>query len=108
MRLLNVRSLELEEFVGEVNAGIPEYAILSHTWDKEEVSYADFMKGESFRSKKKGYRRSVALAGGRIPKDFSTFGSIHAAWIRVQARSCPRRSILCSTGTGMQLSVVHT
>jgi hypothetical protein len=55
MRLLNVRSLELEEFVGEVNAGIPEYAILSHTWDKEEVSYADFMKGESFRSKKKGY-----------------------------------------------------
>jgi len=39
MRLLNVITLELEEFFGE---NIPPYAILSHKWQEgEEVSYAD-------------------------------------------------------------------
>ena len=33
MRLLNTKTYELEEFFVE----IPLYAILSHTWDKEEV-----------------------------------------------------------------------
>jgi hypothetical protein len=36
MRLLNARSKKLEEFEG---ADIPSYAILSHTWEKEEVLF---------------------------------------------------------------------
>jgi hypothetical protein len=41
MRLLNVQTLDFEEFVGEVGDGIPLYALLSHTWGAEEVSYRD-------------------------------------------------------------------
>ncbi|KIN07159.1 hypothetical protein OIDMADRAFT_64423, partial [Oidiodendron maius Zn] len=36
MRLLNTTSLELVEFFGEQ---VPQYAILSHTWEDEEVSF---------------------------------------------------------------------
>jgi hypothetical protein len=39
MRLLNVHSLKLEEFGGEPGNGIPPYAILSHTWGRDEVSF---------------------------------------------------------------------
>jgi hypothetical protein len=38
MRLINVRTLGLEEFY----ADIPHYAILSHTWSAEEVSFQDW------------------------------------------------------------------
>jgi hypothetical protein len=37
MRLLDAKAILLEEFVGEV----PPYAILSHTWGQEEVSFQD-------------------------------------------------------------------
>lgn len=53
MRLLNVRTLNFEEFIGEVGDGIPSYAILSHTWGTEEVSYSDHINKNS--SSKKGY-----------------------------------------------------
>ncbi|OHE91069.1 hypothetical protein CORC01_13625 [Colletotrichum orchidophilum] len=38
MRLINVDTLQLEEFF---DGNMPEYAILSHTWGKEEVSFRD-------------------------------------------------------------------
>lgn len=38
MRLINVYTLELIEFIGD---DVPLYAILSHTWEKEEVTYQD-------------------------------------------------------------------
>ncbi|RAK93833.1 HET domain-containing protein [Aspergillus costaricaensis CBS 115574] len=38
MRLINARTLGLEEFVGH---NIPEYAILSHTWGEDEVTFQD-------------------------------------------------------------------
>ena len=40
MRLINCRTLVLEEFVNHKEA---RYAILSHTWEKgEEVQYREF------------------------------------------------------------------
>lgn len=44
MRLLNVRTLEFEEFFG---SDVPVYAILSHRWlpAAQESSYKDFRKG---------------------------------------------------------------
>jgi len=39
MRLINTKSLDLEEFFEE---DIPDYAILSHTWGEEEVSLQDY------------------------------------------------------------------
>lgn len=44
MRLLNTESMRLEEFHG---SNIPPYAILSHTWGKEEVSFQDLVVGDS-------------------------------------------------------------
>ena len=42
MRLLNVYTLELEDFTGRF---IPNYCILSHRWGEDEVSYKDYRKG---------------------------------------------------------------
>jgi Heterokaryon incompatibility protein (HET) len=44
MRLLNTESMRLEEFHG---SNIPPYAILSHTWGKEEVSFQDLVGGDA-------------------------------------------------------------
>lgn len=55
MRLLNVHTFAFEEFVGEVGNGIPPYAILSHTWGPEEVTFKDHA-GKGLESiDKKGY-----------------------------------------------------
>ncbi|KAK4463247.1 vegetative incompatibility protein HET-E-1 [Cladorrhinum samala] len=45
MRLLNVKNLQFEQFFGEARNGIPPYAILSHTWGAEEVTYNDHVEG---------------------------------------------------------------
>ena len=42
MYLINVRTLRLEEFISDEVA--PPYAILSHTWGKEEVSFQEFIQ----------------------------------------------------------------
>ena len=63
MRLLNTESLEFEEFF---DSQIPKYAILSHRWGNEEVTYQEFRKGK--RQDKQGYakiRQCCALAGKR-------------------------------------------
>ncbi|KAJ3576040.1 hypothetical protein NPX13_g3824 [Xylaria arbuscula] len=39
MRLINVQTLELEEF----HHNIPSYAILSHTWGRNEVTFQDYL-----------------------------------------------------------------
>ncbi|KPM43234.1 hypothetical protein AK830_g3359 [Neonectria ditissima] len=52
MRLINTRSFKFEEFYGD---GIPErYAILSHTWEKDEVTFQDW-QDFGIASKKKGF-----------------------------------------------------
>lgn len=41
MHLLNARTRKLETFVGK---SIPPYAILSHTWTDDEVTFQDLNK----------------------------------------------------------------
>lgn len=55
MRLLNTRTLKFEEFLGEAGKEIPPYAILSHTWGPEEVSYKDYVDNNG--SSKLGYEK---------------------------------------------------
>ena len=43
MRLLNVRTYKLHEFIGN---DIPRYAILSHRWESEEVTFQALQAGE--------------------------------------------------------------
>ncbi|KAI0849257.1 HET-domain-containing protein [Daldinia vernicosa] len=55
MRLLSSSSGEMKFFPSR--AGIPPYAILSHTWEEEEVSFQDW-QGEREKVKKvKGFRK---------------------------------------------------
>ncbi|KAI1128714.1 HET-domain-containing protein [Nemania abortiva] len=42
MRLLNVETLQLEEYVG---SDIPRYSILSHRWEDEEITFSDLVGG---------------------------------------------------------------
>jgi Heterokaryon incompatibility protein (HET) len=64
MRLLNTDNLELKEFRDD---DVPQYAIISHTWDEEEVTFQD-MEGTR-AANTKGYKKvksccSVARANG--------------------------------------------
>jgi hypothetical protein len=52
MRLINTRTRKFEEFIGR---SIPKYAILSHTWEEEEVSYTDYVEGRHLTSHMKGF-----------------------------------------------------
>ncbi|KAH6889301.1 heterokaryon incompatibility protein-domain-containing protein [Thelonectria olida] len=64
MWLLNVATLALEEFVGEVDH---PYAILSHTWEADEVSFADYVaqncQHKSGYEKIKGFRQLAESEG---------------------------------------------
>ena len=51
MWLLNVVGLELKEFIGV----IPRYAILSHTWNQEEVSFKEIRKSRPDTHEKPGH-----------------------------------------------------
>lgn len=53
MWLINASTLELEEFIG---TEIPKYAILSHTWEEQEVSFKD-MRSRRKREAKKGFAK---------------------------------------------------
>jgi (2Fe-2S) ferredoxin len=53
MRLIDTKTLALKEFFGNQ---IPRYAILSHTWHEEEVSFQDWAD-QSSASQKKGYKK---------------------------------------------------
>lgn len=52
MRLINVHSLVISEFFSNRP---PRYAILSHTWDDEEVTLQDMKEG--IAPSLKGYRK---------------------------------------------------
>ncbi|KAI1083401.1 HET-domain-containing protein [Whalleya microplaca] len=52
MRLINCHSLQLQEFHGR---NVPYYAILSHTWDDEEVSFEDFGGDDRRRRTMRGW-----------------------------------------------------
>ncbi|KAM6509848.1 hypothetical protein FALCPG4_017488 [Fusarium falciforme] len=53
MRLINVRTMELEEFHGDQ---VPRYAILSHTWGQGEVTFQDW-KDLNLASQKAGFAK---------------------------------------------------
>ncbi|KAF7561504.1 hypothetical protein G7046_g2639 [Stylonectria norvegica] len=50
MRLIDTRTLKLEEILDPESSDI-KYAILSHTWEHEEVSYQEFQDPEKARKK---------------------------------------------------------
>lgn len=69
MRLINVKTHQLEEFFGDK---IPAYCILSHTWGEEEVTYSDLAgtakPGSKPYTKKAGYQK-INFAKDQTLKD---------------------------------------
>ena len=64
MRLINSTTLKFEEFRDEESR--PQYAIVSHRWEEEEVTFQD-MNGDDINhvstlQDKKGYQKNVACA----------------------------------------------
>ncbi|OLN92241.1 Vegetative incompatibility protein HET-E-1-like protein 2 [Colletotrichum chlorophyti] len=64
MRLINTKTLVLDEFFGD---DIPRYAIVSHTWGPEEVTFQDW-KDLQIAREKKGFRK-FEMARGRAIRD---------------------------------------
>lgn len=58
MRLINTHSLKLEEYN---NDDAPPYAILSHTWGNEEVSFEEMMKTSRTRTGAEKLRRKAGF-----------------------------------------------
>ncbi|KAF5355546.1 hypothetical protein D9758_006431 [Tetrapyrgos nigripes] len=58
MRLLHTSTYELKEFI---SSDIPEYAILSHTWEEEEILFEDIHNPASRKvaTRKRGWRKVV-------------------------------------------------
>ena len=48
MRILNTTTLDFGEFF---DSTIPTYAILSHQWENEEITYKDVLKHRNLESK---------------------------------------------------------
>jgi hypothetical protein len=64
MWLINVETMQLEDFTVRPT---PQYAILSHTWAKEEVSLQEFTCRNADTAKKEGFakiERTCSLAAG--------------------------------------------
>ncbi|KAJ8126484.1 hypothetical protein O1611_g7153 [Lasiodiplodia mahajangana] len=57
MRLINVSTYIIQEFFGDC---IPEYAILSHTWDDEEVTLQDMQHLNEVVKAKPGFKKIEA------------------------------------------------
>jgi Heterokaryon incompatibility protein (HET) len=70
MWLLNTSSLELKDFVG---TGIKPYAILSHTWGEEEVTFRDMRKYREDEAvkKKAGYAKVLRCCAKAQEDGFS-------------------------------------
>lgn len=57
MRLINTTTYEFSEFYGE---NIPKYAILSHTWENDEVTFQEWTFSRRNAEKKAGYAKIEA------------------------------------------------
>ena len=60
MRLLDTDTLELKEFV---DSHIPSYAIFSHTWGDEEVSFHEMQSARELAQVKAGFPKIVGFCG---------------------------------------------
>lgn len=70
MRLINVHTRQFEEFVGNK---IPQYAILSHTWEAEVVSNTDFLRG--------GYEQMEGFSKIDMTCRMAEMWSLSYAWV---------------------------
>ncbi|KAF2242355.1 HET-domain-containing protein, partial [Trematosphaeria pertusa] len=73
MRLLKAKTLEFEDILREDET--PVYAILSHTWGKDEVTFKDMQKRRAQAEEKQGYGKITRCAEQAL-RD-----GIHYCWV---------------------------
>ena len=71
MWLLDTDTLELKEFV---DSGTPPYAILSHTWGEEEISFFEMQSAREIAQVKAGFTKVVNFCGVAKARGY------HYAW----------------------------
>jgi hypothetical protein len=59
MRLLSTDTLTFHEFMGDK---FPQYAILSHTWDEQELTYYEMLNPTPAVKMKAGYMKMMGFA----------------------------------------------
>jgi hypothetical protein len=57
MGLLDTTAITMREFYGKY---VPAYAILSHTWDEEEVTFQDFLEDRNRLQQLRGYKKIIS------------------------------------------------
>ena len=72
MRLLNTTTLRLEEFIDDI---APPYAILSHTWEQDEVTFDDITHERPGYKSKAGYAKIAKTC-----QEAKRYGMTHA-WV---------------------------
>lgn len=108
MRLLNVSTLELEEFYG---AETPKYAILSHTWGKTEITKAELEAINQHRQAQKQqheHNQQMAMARtSQSPPSLPTISSFGTAADRNKAEAV-RMMLLSSMLAAMRNGRTYT
>ena len=67
MRLLDSRTLEFKEFFQEHST--PGYAILSHTWEDDEVTFKDMLENRAVAEAKAGFKKIEWCAKQAVADD---------------------------------------
>lgn len=73
MRLINTHTMQLEEHHFE--DVIQEYAILSHTWGKQEVSYQEYIRQDESIRALEAYQKIVKFC------EIARSHSLGYAWV---------------------------
>lgn len=70
MRLLDVKTLALHEFHGD---NVPVYAILSHVWGPDEVTFADMQSGSLRKAatKKRGFSKLAGCCRQAVSDEYN-------------------------------------
>jgi hypothetical protein len=67
MRLLNIETMRMEEFVDET---VASYAILSHRWGQDEVSLQEWNRVQEIEAKMRTITTHVAFRAARHKNDY--------------------------------------
>jgi hypothetical protein len=78
MRLLNCATQSLKEFL--TVSQCPAYAILSHTWGEEEITFEDIHRGRSVFQYKRGYSKIKGCCTQAVEDGYEWVSGALVAW----------------------------
>ncbi|KAH8711814.1 hypothetical protein GQ44DRAFT_714235 [Phaeosphaeriaceae sp. PMI808] len=103
MRLIGCETYQLKEFFGDK---IPNYAILSHIWGDDEVSFTDFTQNQTAAVNKNGYRKIEFTCQQAL------IDGIQYAWVDTcctiqthHRRQCPTKRVTYAAENGGRIYI---